>query len=74
MAELEDLKNERKNIYEVVLKQKEAINLLKKDRSDKNDEIDTLILKRQDVNMEMKNKKVALEKIKDQYRHIRDKI
>jgi hypothetical protein len=46
MAELEDLKNERKNIYEVVLKQKEAINLLKKDRSDKNDEIDTLILKR----------------------------
>lgn len=46
MAELEDLKNERKNIYEVVLKQKEAINLLKKDRSDKNDEINTLILKR----------------------------
>ena len=74
MAELEDLKNQRKNINEVVLKQKEAINLLKKDRSDKNDEIDTLILKRQDVNMEMKNKKVALEKIKDQYRHIRDKI
>ena len=46
MAELEDLKNDRKKVYEVVLKQKEAINLLKKDRSDKNDEIDTLILKR----------------------------
>ena len=75
MAELiDDLKNERKDLYEVVLRQKEAINLLKKDRFDKNDEIDTLILKRQDVNMEMKNKKIELERIQEQYRLIRDKI
>lgn len=72
--ELEEMKEERQSLYEMVIRQKQGIKLMKEERDEKNEEIDHFIYSRRDVQREKINKKKHWQKRRDEWERLRNEI
>ena len=66
LVSLEDFQNERKRLFDIVRRQKNAIDLFKKNIEDKNVEKEKLVAKRKDVQIEQRVKMKDLTEVRRQ--------
>ena len=66
LVSLEDFQNERKRLFDIVRRQKNAIDLFKKNIEDKNVEKEKLVAKRKDVQIEQRVKIKDLTEVRRQ--------
>ena len=66
LVSLEDFQNERKRLFDIVRRQKNAIDLFKRNIDDKNEEKEKLVAKRKDVQIEQRVKMKDLTEIRRQ--------
>ena len=74
LVSLEDFSNERKRLFDIVRRQKNAIDLFKRNIDDKNVEKEKLVAKRKDVQIEQRVKLKDLKEIQRQLKVMQDAI
>ena len=74
LVSLEDFQNERKRLFDIVRKQKNAIDLFKRNIEDKNVEKEKLVAKRKDVQKEQRTKLREIIELKRQLQVMQDAI
>ena len=74
LVSLEDFSNERKRLFDIVRRQKNAIDLFKRNIDDKNVEKEKLVAKRKDVQIEQRVKLKDLKEVQRQLKVMQDAI